>query len=339
MKLLRPILTGLIVAILLLSVYPPLRNNNILPAIGSWLPINNSPVSYKKAVQRAAPAVVYVYNRSLSASTNSELNIISLGSGVIMSKRGYILTNQHVIANAEQIIVTLQTGQIYEAQLVGYDMLTDLAVIKINARNLPVIPINPNRKPQIGDVVLAIGNPFGLTQSVTQGIISSVNRFPDIRQRFLQTDASINKGNSGGALVNSLGELVGINTLSLDKSTNGETPEGIGFAIPTDMATKIMEKLIRDGRVIRGYLGIQPALYNSQGITVVNVHAGSPAQNAGIKQGDILLKIAGIPVTSVFDVTEQVAELTPGSEIPIEIQRHNQKMTFNVLVTEMPTVY
>ncbi len=339
MKLLRPILIGLAVAILLLNVYPPLRNSSILLAIDSWLPINNSPVSYKKAVQRAAPAVVYVYNRSLSSSSNSELNIISLGSGVIMSKRGYILTNQHVIAKAEQIIVTLQSGQIYEAQLIGYDTLTDLAVIKINANNLPIIPINLNRKPQVGDVVLAIGNPFGLTQSVTQGIISSVNRFPDIRQRFLQTDASINKGNSGGALINTLGELVGINTLSMEKSANGETPEGIGFAIPTDMATKIMEKLIRDGRVIRGYLGIQPALHNTQGIMVVNVHPGSPAQSVGIKRGDILLKIADVPVTSVFNVTEQVAELTPGTDITIEIQRHDKKMTFNITVAEMPPVY
>jgi len=258
LKLLRPVLLGLIVAALLLVLMPSLRKHG-----AESTPVYNSaddtPLSYNSAVRRAAPAVVNVYNRGVSNGGRNQLEIRTLGSGVIMDQRGYILTNKHVINDADQIIVALQDGRVFEALLVGSDGLTDLAVLKINAASLPTIPINDKRKPHIGDVVMAIGNPYNLGQTITQGIISATGRIglnPSGRQSFLQTDASINHGNSGGALVNSLGELMGINTLSFDKSNDGETPEGIGFAIPTQLATKIMEKLIRDGRVIRGYIGI-----------------------------------------------------------------------------------
>lgn len=163
--------------------------------------------------------MVYVYNRSMNSSAHNQLEIRTLGSGVIMNQKGYLLTNKHVINDAEQIIVALQDGRVYEALLVGSDSLTDLAVLKIDANNLPVIPINPDRQPHIGDVVMAIGNPYNLGQTITQGIISATGRIglsPSGRQNFLQTDASINHGNSGGALINTLGELVGINTLSFD---------------------------------------------------------------------------------------------------------------------------
>jgi serine protease DegS len=178
----------------------------------------------------APPAVVNVYNRALNSTSHNQL---TLGSGVIMDQRGYILTNKHVINDADQIIVALQDGRVFEALLVGSDTLTDLAVLKINATGgLPVIPINPKRTPHIGDVVLAIGNPYNLGQTITQGIISATGRIglnPTGRQNFLQTDASINHGNSGGALVNSLGELMGINTLSFDKATTAKRRKALAL--------------------------------------------------------------------------------------------------------------
>lgn len=196
-------------------------------------------VSYRDAVRVASPAVVNVYNQAFASNSNNSLQVNNLGSGVIMSRDGYILTNKHVIQNADQIVVALQTGKVYEAQLVGSDNLTDLAVLKIKADNLSTIPQNPKRQPHVGDVVLAIGNPYNLGQSVSQGIISALGRntVGDFigRQNFIQTDASINRGNSGGALINSLGELVGISTLSIGKSAN-EIAEGLNFAIPIDLA-------------------------------------------------------------------------------------------------------
>ncbi|GAB7200329.1 outer membrane-stress sensor serine endopeptidase DegS [Dickeya oryzae] len=279
------------------------------------------------------------------------MNIRTLGSGVIMNSKGYILTNKHVINNAEQIVVTLQDGRIFEALLVGSDSLTDLAVLKIEGANLPEIPINPKRVFHVGDVVMAIGNPYNLGQTVTQGIISATGRIgltPSGRQNFLQTDASINRGNSGGALINTQGELVGINTLSFDKSDDGGTPEGLGFAIPTALATKIMNKLIRDGRVIRGYIGIRGAqreqlgnqaigLERLQGIVVSKVDAGGPADKAGMKEGDLLLEVNNKPARSVLETMDQVAEIRPGSVIPVVISRDNQEMKLNITIQEYPT--
>ncbi|HBH63530.1 MAG TPA: outer membrane-stress sensor serine endopeptidase DegS, partial [Erwinia persicina] len=239
LKILRSVILGLIVAALLLVAVPGLRLGSDLLSHSNDS-TSEEPVSYNTGVRRAAPAVVYVYNRSASGASDV------LGSGVIMDPRGYILTNKHVINDASQIIVNLQDGRYFEAMLVGSDSLTDLAVLKINATNLPVIPINPQRIAHVGDLVMAIGNPYNIGQTVTQGIIGATGRVglsPSRHQDFLQTDASINRGNSGGALINSLGELMGINTLSFDKSSNGETPEGLGFAIPTKLATKVMEKL------------------------------------------------------------------------------------------------
>ena len=215
-KLLRSVAIGLLVGGILIVSVPSLRQWNPISA-PRFSSTDETPASYNAAVRRAAPAVVNVYNRSLNSSSNNQLEIKTLGSGVIMDERGYIITNKHVINDADQIIVALQDGRVFEALLVGSDSLTDLAVLKINATGgLPVIPINPARTPHIGDVVLAIGNPYNLGQTITQGIISATGRIglnPSGRQNFLQTDASINHGNSGGALVNSLGELMGINTL------------------------------------------------------------------------------------------------------------------------------
>ncbi|WP_392435413.1 outer membrane-stress sensor serine endopeptidase DegS [Yersinia sp. HM-2024] len=348
LKLLRSIILGLIVAGILLVAMPMLRSPGHFFSGNGDSVDEEVPASYNQAVRRAAPAVVNVYNRSLS-STQDGLAIRTLGSGVIMSDKGYILTNKHVINNAEQIIVALQNGRISEALLVGSDNLTDLAVLKIDAVNLPVIPININRAPHIGDVVLAIGNPYNLGQTVTQGIISATGRIglsDSGRQNFLQTDASINQGNSGGALVNTLGELMGINTLSFDKSSNGETPEGIGFAIPTALATKVMEKLIRDGRVIRGYIGITGEEYppfnasgNSgeriHGIKVNKISPSGPAANANLQVGDIILSVNNKPATSVIETMDQVAEIRPGTTIPVLLLRNGQQIMAQITISEL----
>jgi len=339
-KFIRPIIIGFIVAILLLLFFPSLRMATGLKPINFDFSFANGSLSYNSAVKKAAPAVVNVYNGSITTSQQN-LEINNLGSGVIMREDGYILTNRHVIANAQRIIVTLQSGRTFEAQLVGSDLLTDLAVLKIQAENLPTITINPKRISQIGDIVLAIGNPYNLGQTVTQGIISATGRIglsPYMLQNFLQTDASINQGNSGGALVNTLGELVGINTLSLNKSNQGETPEGIGFAIPTALATKVMDKLIRDGRVIRGYIGIEPSINHLNGILVSHVQPKSPAEIAGILSGDILQSVNNKPVYSILEVMDQVAELAPGTEIPVVIQRRGNIIDLNVLIVESPPV-
>ncbi|WP_033570442.1 outer membrane-stress sensor serine endopeptidase DegS [Dickeya undicola] len=349
-KLLRSALFGVIVAGILLLAIPTLRSNQGLFKSGDG-DSQETPVSYYQGVRRAAPAVVNVYNQANDPSTQNELNIRTLGSGVIMNSKGYILTNKHVISNAEQIVVTLQDGRIFEALLVGSDSLTDLAVLKIEGANLPEIPINPKRVSHVGDVVMAIGNPYNLGQTVTQGIVSATGRVglsSSGRQNFLQTDASINRGNSGGALVNSLGELVGINTLSFDKSNDGGTPEGIGFAIPTALATKIMNKLIRDGRVIRGYIGISGAqrerlgnqvtgLERLQGIIVNKVDSGGPADKAGIKVGDLLLEVNNKPARSVIETMDQVAEIRPGSVIPVVILRDNQEIKLDMTIQEFPS--
>lgn len=267
-----------------------------------------------------------------------------------MNKKGYILTNRHVIVNADQIIVALQNGQIDEALVVGSDTLTDLAVLKIQEGNLPVIPTNTKRTSHVGDVVLAIGNPYNLGQTVTQGIISATGRVglsPYGRQNLLQIDASINHGNSGGALVNTLGELVGINTLSLDKRTDGDTPEGISFAIPIELAVKIMDKLIRDGRVIRGYIGIgggdlsrvqaQSGPFDRlQGILVRSITPGGPADRAGLQAGDVLLTVNGKAANSVLEVMDQIAEIRPGTNIPVDVMRNGQKISVTIMILEYP---
>lgn len=349
-KLLRSVIIGLIVAVVLLLAVPGFHAGDLLTHFFSRDTDNaEAPiVSFSQGVRRAAPAVVNVYNRNTQA--NNTQGMTTLGSGVIMNARGYILTNKHVINNAGQIIVALQDGRFYEATLVGSDAMTDLAVLKISASNLPVIPINRKRIAHIGDLVMAIGNPYNLGQTVTQGIISATGRVglsSSGRQNFLQTDASINQGNSGGALINSQGELVGINTLTFDKSNDGETPEGIGFAIPTALATNIMDKLIRYGRVIRGFIGITareiPALHNQgnsldkiQGLVVSQVAPNGPAEQAGIQPNDLLLSVNGKPAVSAQETMDQVAEIHPGSVIQVQVLRNEKTLTLPVTIEEFP---
>lgn len=333
---------GLFCAGLILGVPPLLNQKNVLS-------FRNEIVSYHDAVKVASPAVVNVYNQTFDETgrqTSTSLSVNNLGSGVIMTKSGYILTNKHVIQNADQIIVALQSGAIFDAILVGSDNLTDLAVLKIQADNLPTIPQNSKRAVHIGDVVLAIGNPLNLGQSITQGIISATGRnalSEAGRQNFLQTDASINKGNSGGALVNSAGELIGINTLSLGKNSD-ELAEGLNFAIPISLANTVMEKIIKDGRVIRGYFGVNSSLFHTakqlglgeKGVLITGVAPNGPADKAGILAGDLVLKVGNIEAQTPEQMMNAIADLKPNSTVNVVVARQNQRLEFKVTISEFP---
>ena len=335
-KLFHAALWGLAAAGVILFAVPRLNNSNIFTS--------DDIVSFKNAVRIASPAVVNVYNRSFSSASindNDQLQVNNLGSGVIMSKDGYILTNKHVIQNADQIVVALQNGNIFEASLVGSDNLTDLAVLKIRVNNLSTIPQNSNRQAHVGDVVLAIGNPYNLGQSVSQGIISAVGRnaVGDSvgRQNFIQTDASINRGNSGGALINSAGELVGISTLSIGKTAN-EIAEGLNFAIPMDIANDVLQKIIRDGRVIRGYFGVQSDISSSseEGIVITGVSPNSPAAKAGIQLGDVILKLNNQEGISAREMMQIIANTKPNSKVLVTILRLGKILQFPVIIEEFP---
>lgn len=335
-KLLHSSLIGLACAAIILYILPEGSNFSFR---------ENSVASYRYAVQQASPAVVNVYNQSFIRSNNDyQSQVNNLGSGVIMSEDGYILTNKHVIQDADQIVVALQNGHIHEASLVGSDSLTDLAVLKIKANNLSTIPQNPAHQDHVGDIVLAIGNPYNLGQSVSQGIISALGRnaVGDYfgRQNFIQTDASINRGNSGGALINSKGELIGISTLSIGKNSD-EIAEGLSFAIPIELANDIMQKIIRDGRVIRGYFGVQSdVLFNNgqgvsnKGILISNVQEGSPASNAGIEAGDIITQFDNIEATSPVQMMKAIRDTKPGTTIEVTILRMGKLITLPVTIQE-----
>lgn len=335
-KYIYPVLWGLAAAAVILFVAPRLS----LPFGGA-----KEILSFNDAVRVAAPAVVNVYNRSFSSASindNDQLAVNNLGSGVIMTKDGYILTNKHVVQNADQIVVALQNGNIYEANLIGSDNLTDLAVLKIKADDLPTIPQNKKRQVHVGDVALAIGNPYNLGQSVSQGIISAIGRNAVGesvgRQNFIQTDASINRGNSGGALINSAGELVGISTLSIGKTAT-EIAEGLNFAIPMDIANDVLYKIMRDGRVIRGYFGVQSDISGSSenGILVTAVKEGSPAAKAGIQAGDIILKLNGQSGISARQMMQIVSDTKPNTEVHVSVSRFGRVFDVPVVIEELPS--
>lgn len=339
---------GVLVAAVLLIAIPSLRTSQLLP--DATLPsfeANDSLLSYNYAVRRASPAVVNIYTRRYSAENRLRLNAENLGSGVIMSDKGYIVTNYHVIARADQIIVALQDGRISTAQLVGKDQRTDLAVLKIELDNLPVIPFNDSYEPAVGDVVLAIGNPYNLGQTTTFGIISATGR-PGMsfnrQQDFLQTDAAINKGNSGGALVNSRGELVGINTASFQQVTDNDT-YGISFAIPYSLTLKIMQKLIADGRVIRGYIGVEGREINPvmarlldaekmRGVLIASMDPNGPAARSGLMVNDLIVAINGKPIRSSRSALDIVADTRPGTKLPFTVIRHGRPLDVIVTIGE-----
>ncbi|EGU48832.1 protease DegS [Vibrio ichthyoenteri ATCC 700023] len=345
---LRSVGLGLATAALLLIAVPSLRTN-ILPE-NITNPVSNiasMQLSFNEAVHRAAPAVVNIYSRKYTEDDRSKLLTQGLGSGVIVSEKGYIITNYHVVAQADQIIVALQDGRAAAAQLVGKDRRTDIAILRVEGSNLPVIPLNPDYKAKVGDVVLAIGNPYNLGQTTTFGIISATGRSSisaDGRQAFIQTDAAINEGNSGGALVNTRGELVGINTASFQQATELET-YGISFAIPYSLANVIMNKIIADGRVIRGYIGIDGQditpvtarlLGNEHigGIVVLGVDPNGPAANSGFQAQDVILKIDGQKINGRQSVMEMVTDLRPGTTVDLLVLRKGKELTIPVTIME-----
>ena len=330
--LLKPALIGLSIALVWVGSTYLYQNH-----------LESKPVSYADAVQKASPAVVNIYNLQ-STSSLGRAKIQNLGSGVVMTPDGYILTNYHVIKHANQVLITLQNGQEFFSQLVGIDELTDLAVLKIEGTNLPTIPIQKNLKSQVGDVVLAIGNPYNIGQTITQGIISATGRIGlsnTQQQFFLQTDAAINKGNSGGALINSQGTLVGINTAAY------QLGEGIHLAIPFVLAYKVMNQLIKHGEVIRGMIGIKGEkvpypmaqirnIENPNAILLNHVPKNFPAQKAGLKPQDIILSINDRPIESAMMLNDTIAEHPIGQKIKLTIDRNGQHKTIFVVVQKRP---
>jgi serine protease Do len=270
-----------------------------------------------------------------------------LGSGVIVTKDGYILTNNHVVDNASEVKVTLQDGREFTAKVIGRDPKSDIAVVKIDAKNLPVVPIADSSKVQVGDVVLAIGNPFGVGQTVTQGIVSAKDRGNmgiEDYEDFIQTDAAINPGNSGGALVDVDGRLIGINTAILSRSGGSQ---GVGFAVPSDLARNVMESLIQYGHVTRGYLGIMiqdvtPVLAKEfkmkepTGALVGDVVPDGPAAKAGFKDGDVVLDFNGKAVADSRHLQLTVAETKPGATVPVKVWRNGSTRTLEVTIKQLP---
>ncbi len=271
----------------------------------------------------------------------------SLGSGVILDPEGYIMTNNHVVAKADEIKVLLSDRREFKGKIVGTDPKTDLAVIKIKASNLPHLPWADSSTLQVGELVLAVGNPFGLNQTVTMGIISAVGRanvgIADYED-FIQTDAAINPGNSGGALVNVRGELIGINTAIFSRSGGYM---GIGFAVPSNMARTVMQSLQTEGKVVRGWLGVtiqeinadlakQFGLKEARGALVSDVMEGSPAQRAGVQRGDVILKIDGSPVESATQLKNVVAQIPIGKKIEMSVIRDKKEKRLSVTIGEQP---
>lgn len=271
-----------------------------------------------------------------------------LGSGAIVDSRGYIITNNHVVGGADKIIVKLVDGREFTAVMVGADPASDIAVVKIKAKNLPVARLGNSDKLDVGESVIAIGNPFGLEQTITAGIVSAKGRSAlgvTDYEDFIQTDASINPGNSGGPLINLDGEVVGINTAIYSRSGGNQ---GIGFAIPVNMARSIMDSLISSGKVVRGYLGVwiqdvDKAMAEAMGVKVkggvaiTNVGPGSPAEKAGIRSGDIIISFGGKKTKTANILRNTVAAIKPGSKVPALIIRGGKKIKLQVVVVEQPS--
>ncbi len=271
----------------------------------------------------------------------------SLGSGVIVSADGYIITNNHVVEQADEIRVTLFDKRSFKAKVIGADTKTDVAVVKIEAENLMAVQWGDSDKLQVGEFVLAIGNPYGLSHTVTMGIISAVGRanvgIADYED-FIQTDAAINPGNSGGPLVNIKGELIGLNTAIFSRSGGYQ---GIGFAVPSNMTRLVMNQLVEKGKVTRGWLGVtiqeltpelaqQFGLKDGKGALVGDVAKGSPAEKAGLKRGDIIIQFNGKKITDVGGLRNMVAQSKVGSDVPIVIMRGGKEYTVNVRIIELP---
>jgi serine protease Do len=269
-----------------------------------------------------------------------------LGSGVIVSSDGYILTNNHVVNNATEIQVALNDGRQFTAKVIGSDPKTDVALVRIKADNLPALTLTDSDKIEVGDVVLAIGNPFGIGQTVTKGIVSAKDRTTsgEMDEDFIQTDAAINPGNSGGALVDTEGRLVGINSAILTHSGGNQ---GIGFAVPSNLCRWVMDSLVQTGHVERGFLGVMIQnltpdlatafkLDRTNGALVGDVTPGSPADKAGLKSGDVITQVNGQPIEDASQLKLRVAESAPGSKVQLGANRNGETKTFEVTLANLP---
>ncbi|MGS2721363.1 trypsin-like peptidase domain-containing protein [Paraglaciecola aestuariivivens] len=340
---LKSVLIGVIISSIILLLVPDLRQGSGLP-LNLFSPQESSKkLSFNAAVNAAGPAVVNIYSQSIENAGYNRRQAIertSLGSGVIMSSNGYILTCYHVIANAKLILVGLQDGRYEEAQILGFDRYTDLAVLKIPLDNLHPIPQQAEPNTMVGDVVLAIGNPLNLGQTITQGIVSRISNnglanYVD----FVQTDVSLKDGNSGGALVDSEGVLVGINNANFQTRVSRnrvENVDGVAFAIPYVVAKKVMDEIVETGKVTRGVLGFVGADINTESGIVVNaVGQGSPAERAGLQVNDVILAVDGIPADSIRKTLEYISSTRPGTQIEVEVSRNNQPIKLTMTVAEL----
>jgi len=317
-----------------------------------------APGSYSAAALKAMPAVVSITTSKAPRRVpgldpwrrqfqSNRQPTVGLGSGVIVSSDGYILTNNHVVEGADQIEVTLADGRETKAKLVGRDPDTDLAVLRIQLDKLPVITFGNDASARVGDVVLAIGYPFGVGQTVTQGIISALGRTQlgiNTFENFIQTDAAINPGNSGGALVDANGNLIGINTAIFSRSGGSL---GIGFAVPVSTARNVMQQLITSGQVVRGWIGVEPQdvtdqlarslnLPHPEGVVIIGVLRQGPADQAGVKPGDVVLDVAGKPVVNTGQLLNAVAALKPGSQTAIQVLRDGKPQILQVRIGTRP---
>ncbi len=370
-----PLLVGLLVALLIIQRYPQLvglKEHDLglqqAPLVAAAP--QQGPYSYANAVAGAAPAVANLYTTKVIEKTEQQPPLSkdplfqrffsdnlprqrrmesSLGSAVIMSSEGYLLTNNHVTANAEQIVVALKDGRETLARVIGSDPETDLAVLKIDLADLPAITLGHSDRIRVGDVTLAIGNPFGVGKTVTMGIISATGRNQlglNTYEDFIQTDAAINRGNSGGALVDAGGNLIGINTAIISESGGSQ---GIGFAIPVKLALEVMKSIIEHGQVIRGWLGVEVQSLTQElaesfgqegrpGIVVAGVYRDGPAARAGLQPGDLILSIDGVQSADGRSSMNQVARARPGEKIDIDILRNGKPLTLTAEVGMRPPV-
>jgi len=347
----------------------PARSTAQLPVVQNAAPSAQAAVrtsSYSDAVQRATPSVVNIFtSKEVRAPRHPLLNdpifrrffgdqlpdeaqrASSLGSGVIVSTSGYVLTNHHVVEAADEIEVALADGKKLLAKLVGNDPETDIAVLRVNSENLPAISFGSSETLRVGDVVLAIGNPFGVGQTVTSGIVSALGRTGlgiNTFENFIQTDAAINPGNSGGALIDAAGNLVGINTAIFSRSGGSM---GIGFAIPVSTAKMVLEQIVKSGSVTRGWIGVEVQeitppvaesfkLGSTRGALIAGVLRGGPADKAGVKPGDVLVEVQGKPVADPAGMLNLIAALAPGQSAKVKLKRQGQDVDATVTVGRRP---
>jgi serine protease DegS len=356
-----PTICGILLAAVIILAFPRYFSSSTQPQLEIGRQ-EHQPLSYADAVSIAGPSVVSIYTAKQrpqqqhplmqdpffkhyfdnSNSPRQQRIERSLGSGVIVDANGYILTNHHVVASADQILVSLLDGRESLAVLVGSDPETDLAVLKIELPELTPIVFGQPEQARVGDVVLALGNPFGFGHTVTQGIISATGRYGlalNTYENYIQTDADINPGNSGGALIDVYGRLIGINSAIWSKSGGSQ---GIGLAIPADIANNIRDQIIQHGQVVRGWLGIEvqeissASNRNPSGLVISAIYRNSPAARAGLMANDNILKIDNKPLINGRMGMTQVASLQPGQVIDIEVSRNNRPLQLQLTVGKRP---